>query len=138
MEHKHKIWPGIFKESQKKKTLKESLPLDFGNFGICFTSKSKPIPKDLQDRINEESSDGIIPTPLERDTVPFAWDSSYKITSSELIISGHVDASGFGKVNISLPLKNAKDYYFLQVSISEDFANEIRNELQDLGYELKD
>lgn len=96
-------------------------------FPVFFTENSRSLPDNLDvvtfvNRFNEETC--------------LPWDNGFEILSNKLVISGHLEAQGFGSVSVSIPIDSANDFFFVDVGGSE-YDNELVDVLIQYGYTTK-
>jgi len=105
---------------------------------VTVNSNSKNLSSKAMERLSELSN-GIYISPINSDTTPVAWDAGFEIVKESfrgketvlLIIDGGVDCSGFGSVNIKLPLDKAHLYYQFEVEVNEE-EDEVIEELNQI------
>lgn len=106
---------------------------------LIVTDKSKNIPDDIINEIDDLSTNGIMISPKHgADDVPIAWDASFEIKGDKVVITGGVGPSGYGDVVITLPAKDFTKIYNVTLSPnSEENYNKIVDLLNPLGYLFK-
>lgn len=102
---------------------------------LIIKEQSKTINLEDFEQIISNSINGIQITP--RGDAPGVWDSYFEIDNDNVIISGGVDACGFGEVTVRIPKKDACEYYtFIIECKSTDKAEKVRDVLTKCGYGL--
>lgn len=74
-------------------------------------------------------ANALLLDPKDEET-PLAWDADLEIDGDNAIITGGVDACGFGSVTIKLPKKRLNTYYTLTLDVFPEHLSSVKTLLE--------
>jgi len=97
------------------------------NIGLLFTKDSVNVEEKDYDQLFELSHNGVMINPKDEET-PGAWDAGFSIEdlrgSKHLVISGGAGPSGFGSVEIKIPITAVNGAYNIIIEPKDDASAE--------------
>jgi len=99
------------------------------------TADSKNIPEEILEVVYAEADVNVIP--LNNETA-MPWDAGFEIRDGQFVISGGLDACGYGHCEVKLPVADVEQYYYIVANITEDDFDrgEFVEILQDHGWKI--
>lgn len=101
-------------------------PANWTEYYLDFTNVKKDLPKELWDELwFKRTHDGLLIEGKKLDYSHVPFDASISIKDEMLVIGGGFGESGYGTVEIKIPLKDANSWYrfYIEIKIDEDEDN---------------